>query len=254
MRQGFTLDARDESAELKKALAECEDKLTRAVAAERAAREELNQFVYAASHDLQEPLRAISAYTQLLQRKVADDPESAELMGFVLEGANRMHSLIVSLLAYSRINPAPRRTPMNLAVLVRWAMANLTGQIRDTGAEIVVGDLPEASVDESQFVQLFQNLLSNALKFRGDGAPRVEISAEETNSGYVVSVRDNGPGIPAKYHAQVFEVFRRLHGKSIPGNGIGLALCRKIVQAHGGEIWVESDGSGGSTFKFTLPF
>lgn len=175
-------------------------------------------------------------------------------MGFVLDGANRMHSLIVSLLAYSRINPKPRRTTMNLAVVVQWAMANVTGQIRDAGAEIVVGDLPEASVDESQFVQLFQNLISNALKFRGDGPPRVEVSAEETEDGYLVSVRDNGPGIAPKYHTQVFDVFRRLHGKSIPGNGIGLALCRKIVTVHGGKIWVESDGSNGSIFKFTLPF
>lgn len=224
------------------------------MAAEKTARDELNQFVYAASHDLQEPLRAISAYTQLLQRKVADDPESAELMGFILDGANRMHSLITSLLAYSRINPTPRRSTMNLAVLVRWAVANLSAQIRETGAEIVVADLPEASVDESQFVQLFQNLLSNALKFRSDQPPRIEISAEETDGGYIVCTRDNGAGIPSKYHAQVFDVFRRLHGKSIPGNGIGLALCRKIVQAHGGKIWVESDGSAGSTFKFSIPF
>lgn len=251
MRAGLTLDEKEK---LKTALADCEARLAQAAAAEKAARDELNQFVYAASHDLQEPLRAISAYTQLLQRKYGDDPESAELTGFVLEGAHRMHSLIGSLLAYSRTSAKPRRMPMSLAVVVQWATANLAGEIREAGAEIVVRDLPEASIDESQFVQLFQNLLSNALKFRAAQPPRIEISAEEDENGHIVSVRDNGPGIAPKYHAQVFEVFRRLHGKSIPGDGIGLALCRRIVQAHGGRIWVESEGAGGTVFKFTVPF
>ncbi|MGH9640290.1 MAG: sensor histidine kinase [Bryobacteraceae bacterium] len=239
---------------MKTALAQCEAKLNQAAAAEKAARDELNQFVYAASHDLQEPLRAISAYAQLLQRKYADDPESAELTGFVLDGANRMHSLISSLLTYSRTSTAPRRTPMNLAVVVRWVMANLANEIREAGGEVVCGDLPEAAIDESQFVQLFQNLFSNALKFRGEQPPRIVVSADEGEDGIIVSVRDNGPGIAPKYHAQIFEVFRRLHGRNIPGNGIGLALCRRIVHAHGGRIWVESDGSGGSTFKFSIPF
>lgn len=244
----------EETQALKAALADCEARLSQVTAGEKAARDELNQFVYAASHDLQEPLRAISAYTQLLQRKYADDPECAELTGFVLEGAGRMHSMISSLLAYSRINPVPRRTVMKLAVVAQWAVANLGAEIRESGAKITVGDLPEVAIDESQFVQLFQNLLSNALKFRGEEPPRIEISAEEQENGYVISIRDNGPGIPPKYHTQVFDVFKRLHGKSIPGNGIGLALCRRIVHGHGGRIWVESEGSGGSTFKFTIPF
>jgi light-regulated signal transduction histidine kinase (bacteriophytochrome) len=233
--------------ELKQALAQAQ-------AAEKAAKDELNQFVYAASHDLQEPLRAISAYTQLLQRKYADDAESAEMTSFVLDGANRMHSLISSLLTYSRTSASPRRMTVNLAVIVQWATGNLAKEIRAAGAEIVYGDLPDAAIDESQFVQLFQNLLSNALRFRSAEPPRIEILVEEGAGGYIVSVRDNGVGIAPKYHTQVFEVFRRLHGKNISGNGIGLALCRRIVQAHGGKIWVESQGSGGSVFKFTIPF
>jgi light-regulated signal transduction histidine kinase (bacteriophytochrome) len=233
--------------ELKRALSE-------AHAAEKAAKDELNQFVYAASHDLQEPLRAISAYTQLLQRKYADDAESAEMTSFVLDGANRMHSLISSLLTYSRTSASPRRMTVSLGLIVQWATTNLAKEIGAAGAEITCRDLPEAAVDESQFVQLFQNLLSNALKFRGEQPLRIEISAEEAESECIISVRDNGVGIAPKYHAQVFEAFRRLHGKNIPGNGIGLALCRRIVQAHGGRIWVESEGSGGSVFKFTIPF
>jgi light-regulated signal transduction histidine kinase (bacteriophytochrome) len=238
---------------VRKSLSDCQAKLSRASEAEKAARDELNQFVYAASHDLQEPLRAISAYTQLLQRKYSTDPEAAEMTGFVLEGANRMHSLITSLLTYSRTSATPRRTTVNLSAIVQWALANLSAEIRSAGAEITYQDLPEANIDESQFVQLFQNLIGNALKFRGQAPPRIEISAEDNGTEHLISISDNGPGIPPKYHAQIFEVFRRLHGKDVPGNGIGLALCRRIVQAHGGRIWVESDGAAGSVFKFTIP-
>jgi light-regulated signal transduction histidine kinase (bacteriophytochrome) len=243
-----------EEHELKEALADCREKLERAVSAEKSARDELNRFVYAASHDLQEPLRAISAYTQLLQRKYAHDSDSAELISFILDGASRMHSLISSLLAYSRVSGSPRRTNVNLAVIVQLAMAHLANEIRATGADITYHDLPELAIDESQFVQLFQNLLSNSIKFRSQQPPRVKIWAEEGQDAYTISVQDNGVGIEPKYHVQVFEVFRRLHGKEIPGNGIGLALCRRIVEGHGGRIWVESDGKNGSVFKFTIPF
>ena len=133
-------------------------------------------------------------------------------------------------------------------------MLNLQQAISDSGAEIQYAGLPELSVDESQIVQLFQNLLSNALKYRSSAPPRIEITAEEGPDGYTISVADNGQGIEPRFHKQVFGVFKRLHGREVPGTGIGLALCRKIAESHEGQIWVESDGQNGSTFKFTLPF
>jgi len=246
------LRARNEA--LAKEFRHAEELGERRLAAVQSANEELQQFAYAASHDLQEPLRSIATYAQLLERRYALDQEASEYTHFIVDGVNRMNVLIRDLLTYSRTGHSPKRTTVGLDSLVQWSMLNLQQAISDSGAEITYEGLPEISVDESQIVQLFQNLLSNALKYRGSNTPKIRITAEEGTSCYTILVADNGQGIEPRFHKQVFGVFKRLHGREVPGTGIGLALCRKIVEGHGGQIWVESDGQGGSTFKFTLPF
>lgn len=230
-----------------------EQDLERSLAATQAANQELQQFAYAASHDLQEPLRTISTYMQLLQRNYEPVGEAAEFMGFIVEAVRRMNTLVRDLLTYARTGASSKRVPVNLNLAVQWVTANLDQSIRETKAEITCDELPTVVADESQIIQLFQNVLSNALKYRSEEPPRIVISAEEGPEFYTISVGDNGIGIPPNYHAHVFGVFKRLHGREIPGTGLGLALCRKIVEGHGGKIWVESDGKHGSVFKFTLP-
>jgi light-regulated signal transduction histidine kinase (bacteriophytochrome) len=214
---------------------------------------ELQQFSYAASHDLKEPLRSVSTYAQLLQRYYAGHEHANEFTSFIVDGVNRMNTLIDSLLTYSRTGAPVRRTAVNLNSVVQWALLNLERSVRESGAQVVFSELPVVSVDESQMVQLFQNLLSNALKYRSGEVPRIEVASQETEGAHTISVRDNGIGIEPAYQKQIFTAFKRLHGREVPGTGLGLALCRKIVEGHGGRIWVESDGKRGSTFKFTLP-
>ncbi len=213
----------------------------------------MQHFIYAVGHDLRTPLRSIASYAKLLERQYANNPETSELTGFIAAGVAEMNTLIEDLLKYSRIGSSPRRTTVNLGAIVQFALMNLQAQIRETAAEINVGDLPELAVDESQFTQLFQQIIGNALKFRGVAPPKVEITAEERPEDCVVSVHDNGPGIDPKYQETVFAPFKRLCGREVPGTGLGLAICKKIVRAHDGKIWVESDGQHGSTFKFTVP-
>lgn len=229
-----------------------EEALREAEAAARSAREELRLFAYATSHDLQEPLRSISSYAQLLERQYAGNSEATEFTTYIVDAVNRMTALIRDLLTYSRL-PEPRKRTVSLGSLVQWAMMSLDAPIRETKARIIYEDLPEVQVDESQTVQLLQNLLSNALKYRSADPPEIEIQAEEGDDSYTISVRDNGIGIEPRFHEQIFGVFKRLHGREVPGTGIGLALSRKIVEGHDGRIWVES-GAQGSVFKFTLPF
>lgn len=230
-----------------------ESHLKQAQEAAQAAQDELQLFAYATGHDLQEPLRSISGYAQLLQRHYGGNPEATEFTTYIVDSANRMTALIRDLLTYSRL-PKPQRRTIALGGLVQWAKMSLDTSIRESEARIVFGDLPEVQVDESQTVQLLQNLFSNAIKYRGAAPPEIEITAEEGDDGYTISVRDNGIGIDPRFHEQIFGVFKRLHGRDVPGTGIGLALCRKIVEGHGGKIWVESVPSQGSVFKFTLPF
>jgi light-regulated signal transduction histidine kinase (bacteriophytochrome) len=231
-----------------------EQTLEQAQAAALSAQEELRIFAYAASHDLQEPLRAISSYAQLLERQYAASAEAAEFTSYIVDAVNRMTVLIRDLLTYSRLAQPQRRT-ISLASLVQWAMMSLDLPIREAKARIVYEELPEVQVDESQTVQLFQQLLSNALKYRSAEPPEIEITAEERGDAYTISVRDNGMGIEPRFHEQIFGVFKRLHGREVPGTGMGLALCRKIVEGHNGRIWVETaEGEHGSVFKFTLPF
>ena len=240
--------------DLELALAQCRRASQTAEEESASAKEELEQLAYAAGHDLREPLRGIAAYSQLLERQFAQEPEAAELIHFVTESVARMNAVITDLVTYSRAGAVPKRIPMSLSLAVRWAAMNLDGPIRESGAQITYPNLPEAAVEEAQIVRLFTNLIENALKFRSAAVPEISITYEESDEGYVIAVKDNGSGIDPKYQKQVFGVFKRLHGRDVPGTGIGLSVCRRIVTAHGGKIWIESDGEHGSVFKFSLPF
>lgn len=219
---------------------------------------DLQQFAYVTSHDLQEPLRTIHSYAQLLQRRYAGqlDADAQEFLGYITAGANRMHDLIQDLLTYSRVINLERRpsAPVEMDGVVIWAMQNLQLAVSDSGADISFRDLPSVSGDRIQLVQLMQNLLSNAIKYRTPGVrPEIRVAAEHHLPEWRFSVRDNGIGMDPEYHEKIFGLFKRLHGRDIPGTGIGLAICRKIVEQHGGRMWVESAIQEGSTFYFTLP-
>jgi light-regulated signal transduction histidine kinase (bacteriophytochrome) len=219
----------------------------------QAAREELRFFVYAAGHDLQQSLRAVTTHAQLLRRECPDSERAREITDVIVAGAAQMNTLVTALVAYSRLTGAPDRRYVPLSVPLDYALYKLSGAIRDAGAEVHKAELPETAADENQMATVFEHLISNSLKFRGTKPPRVEISSEASDDFHAISVRDNGCGIRPEYHEQVFLPFKRLHGREIPGTGLGLALCRKIVRAHEGRIWVESDGASGTTVRFTLP-
>ena len=219
--------------------------------------EELGQFAYIASHDLQEPLRMVASYTQLLSRRYKGrlDPDADEFIAFAVDGASRMQRLIEDLLAYSRVGTRGLdlvRTSSEEAF--GQALLNLRGSIEASGAKVTHAPLPEVLADEHQLVQLFQNLVGNAIKYRRDGVPRVHVSAvgnAKTNWRY--AVKDNGIGIDPQYFEKIFGMFQRLHNRDeFAGTGIGLAICKKIVERHGGTISVESRPGRGSTFHFTL--
>ena len=219
---------------------------------------ELEQFAYVASHDLQEPLRMVSSYTQLLGRRYADklkEGDAQEFMHYIVDGAARMKQLIEDLLAYSRVGtkgkefrPVPIETPLKKAI------GNLRAAIEESSAAVTWDPLPTVDVDEMQLAQLFQNLMGNALKFRGQGVPRIHVSAEEKEGEWHLTIADNGIGIEPQYFERIFMLFQRLHTMGeYPGTGIGLAICKKVVERHGGRIWVTSTPGEGSQFHFTLP-
>jgi PAS domain S-box-containing protein len=219
--------------------------------------EELGQFAYIASHDLQEPLRMVASYTQLLSKRYKGrlDSQADEFIAFAVEGASRMQQLIQDLLAYSRAGTKERDLlDISSEHALTRAVANLRGAIEESGAQVTRDPLPAVLADEMQLIQLFQNLVGNAIKYRGPGAPRVHISAARADAGELVfSVRDNGIGIDPIYFEKIFGVFQRLHGREeFSGTGIGLAICKKIVERHGGWIDVESEAGRSSTFRFTL--
>jgi PAS domain S-box-containing protein len=218
---------------------------------------DLEQFAYVASHDLQEPLRMVSSFTQMLERRYKDklDADANDFIGFAVDGAYRMQVLINDLLMYSRVGTRGKPfEPTDMNEVLGEAIANLSVAISENHAKITNDELPTIPVDASQIVQLFQNLLSNSIKFRANNTPFVHVSFTERSDEWVFSVKDNGIGIAPAYYERIFVIFRRLQTKGeYPGTGIGLAICKKIVERHGGKIWVESELGKGSTFYFTIP-
>jgi signal transduction histidine kinase len=222
----------------------------------RRSNEELERFASVASHDLQEPLRAVASYTQLLRRRLSNTPDSETdlYLGHVLTAVGRMKVLIHDLLNYARVGAGKlSRKVVECDAALQAALADLAPSISESGAEITHGPLPTVSADPGQMGQLFSNLISNAIRFRGPAPPRIDISAERTGDFWQFAVRDNGIGIEPRHHDRIFVIFQRLHGADRPGTGIGLAICRKIVELHGGRIWVQSEPGAGATFHFTLP-
>ncbi len=219
---------------------------------------ELEQFAYVASHDMREPLRAVSGFSQILKRNCSDKltPHEDEMIGHIVDGAKRMADIIDDLLALSRIGSQPHQFEMmEIAKPLERALENLSVTIRERRALILHDALPTLPVDGSQLALLFQNLIGNAIKFCGERTPEIHLGAAREGDGFwTISVRDNGIGIEPKYFERIFGIFQRLHTRDeYPGTGIGLAICKKIVERHGGKIWLASAAGNGTTFYFTLP-
>jgi signal transduction histidine kinase len=218
---------------------------------------ELQQFAYVASHDLQEPLRMVSSYTQLLAKRYQGtlDSDADEFIAYAVDGATRMQRLIHDLLAYSRVSTKGRNfETVSMEAVLAYALDNLKKAVEESGAVVTHHTLPTVLGDQRQLVQLFQNLLSNAVKFRGEQPPRVHVAAQVGNGDWLFSVRDNGIGLEPQFAERIFVIFQRLHNREeYPGTGIGLAICKRIVERHGGRIWAESELGKGATFCFTLP-
>jgi len=248
---GFTKVTKDIT-EIKKAKEDLESK------AKELARSntELEQFAYVASHDLQEPLRTVSSYVQLLANRYKNklDKDANEFIDFAVDGSNRMRQLINSLLEYSRINRVKPFEEIYVSDIISDVLVDLSDQVNSTGAIIKYDNLPETIYGDNVLIgQLFQNLIANALKFRNSAKPEIEISCERHGSQYLFSVKDNGIGMEREYWDKIFAIFQRLNSREkYPGTGIGLSICKKIVERHGGKIWVESKLGIGSTFYFTI--
>ena len=224
----------------------------------RRANADLEQFAYSASHDLQEPLRMISIYSQLLKKKFGNQlgPEADQYIAYTIEGAIRMEHLVRDLLAYTRASSIPgepeKEVDSNSAI--DHALANLQAAIKQTGATVSRAELPKLKMHSVHLEQVFQNLIGNAIKYRSDQPPRIEVSAQRREGEWLFRVSDNGIGISPQYHQQIFGIFKRLHSSSeYAGTGVGLAICQRIVERAGGRIWVESDPGQGSSFWFTVP-
>ena len=222
----------------------------------RRSNEELKQFAYIASHDLQEPLRMIASYLQLIERRYKGklDKDADEFIAFAVDGANRLQNMIIGLLAYSRVGTKGKPfEEINCSEVLGNAISNLKIAIEESGALVTADRLPDIKADAGQLIQVLQNLMANAIKFRLEDPPRIHVSAVKKEAEWVFSVRDNGIGIAPEYKDRIFNIFQRLHGKEYPGVGIGLSLCRRIVERHGGRIWFESETGKGTTFYFTIP-
>jgi signal transduction histidine kinase len=219
--------------------------------------QELQQFAYVASHDLQEPLRMVSSYMQLLERRYSNQlqGDAKDFINFAVDGAKRMQSLIDDLLAYSRVGTRGKPfEQIDLSKVLLQSESNLKISIEENNAEVQSTSLPTIWGDGTQMIQLFQNLISNALKFHGEATPKIRVSAEDQNGCHHIIVSDNGIGIDPQYTERIFLIFQRLHTREeYPGTGIGLAICKRIVERHGGQIWVESNLGKGAAFHFTIP-
>ncbi|HJT71181.1 MAG TPA: ATP-binding protein [Terriglobales bacterium] len=241
---------RDERARAQRQLAEKVEELARSNC-------DLEQFAYVASHDLQEPLRMVAAYTQLLAERYRGklDENADRYIGYAVEGATRMQGLLEDLLAFSRVGRGGGSSaPIDVNVVVDEAMRNLAVSLKENSVMVTRNPLPTIVADRFQLVQLFQNLIANAIKFHGKDVPQVRISSEKQGEEWAFAVADNGIGIAPEHQEFIFKIFQRLHIRSeYAGNGIGLAICKKIVEQHGGRIWVESELGHGSTFRFTFP-
>ena len=217
---------------------------------------ELQHFAYMISHELSEPLRGITAFTQLAHKRFQEnlDAEAKSYMEQAMAGANRMKMFLDDMLAFS-VNTSPDRrfAPVSLNSILATVLFELQPAIEAAGAVVTSDPLPDILGNSTRLSMVFKNLIGNAIKYRGKQPPRVHVSAAGDGAEWVISVRDNGVGIDPKYRERIFEIFRRLHSREIPGSGIGLALCKRIVENHGGRIWVESQLGYGSTFFFTVP-
>jgi PAS domain S-box-containing protein len=252
------LMARRRAEETVTELARVNSELSTSNAALLRANEDLGQFAYAASHDLQEPLRTMTTYAQLLARRYQDvlDDQARVFISNIVEGSQRMQILVRDLLAFSQAQGAQLvLRPTGIGQVLAAALANLRASIEDNRAAVTHDAMPVLNVDAARMAQVFQNLIGNAIKYRkGDESPRIHVSAvREPHDYWTFSVQDNGLGFDASYAAEIFGMFKRLHGREIAGTGIGLAICRKIVESHGGRIWATSTPGVGSRFSFTLP-
>lgn len=218
--------------------------------------EELQHFAYVASHDLQEPLRMISSYLQLIKRRYKGrlDADADEFIDYAVDGASRLQTMINGLLEYSRVDRSGKSLePADCGVILERAITNLKVAITESSAVITHDPLPTVMADDTQLLHVFQNLIANAIKFRGNEPPHIHISVTRNENEWTFSVRDNGIGIDPEYNERLFNIFKRLHGREYPGIGLGLSICKKIINRHGGKIWVESEPGKGATFYFTIP-
>jgi signal transduction histidine kinase len=233
-----------------------DDKLQKLLINLKKSNEELEQFAYVASHDLQEPLRMVSSYTQLLEKRYSEklDQDAHEFIHFAVDGANRMQRLINDLLEYSRVTTRGKEfKETDMFSALGQAIRNMQMKIEDNHAVITNGELPKVKADEEQIMRVFQNLIDNAIKFKGKESPRIHIDCIAKDGYWTFSVKDNGIGMDPKYEDRIFEIFQRLSNQAEhPGTGIGLAICKRIVERHGGKIWMESEPGNGTTFLFTL--
>ena len=236
---------------------QAEEELKQMVGQIRRSNTELEQFAYVVSHDLQEPLRMVASYTQLLAKRYQDklDADANDFITYAVDGTERMRVLLNDLLDYSRVGTRGKPfKPTDCEEVLHQATTNLKVAIEESGALVTYDYLPTLMADEGQLIQLFQNLVGNAVKFCNQESPCIHVSAETKSNAWLFSVRDNGIGIDPQHGQRIFEMFKCLHTREeYPGTGMGLSICKKIVERHGGHIWVQSQLGEGSTFYFTIP-